>query len=356
MSVKIVEEYLYIIFKAKQIVRCVSLKFKIFVTARSYGVNSPEVFERLKKIGEVVRAQNPPLKAELLSQIIHEYDAIVAGLDEYTAPVLEKAEKLKILARHGVGVDNVDMKKATELGIIVTYTPSANAISVAEHTFALILSLVKKIVQLDESVKTGEWARAKELGSELHGKFLGIIGLGKIGSTVAQLAKAFGMTVIVYDPYVKEEYAERLGVKLLTLENLLQISDIVSIHAPYTNETHHIIGARELSMMKKEAYIINTARGGLIDEKALIAALRNKVIAGAALDVFENEPPPPNYELLKMDNVIVTPHSAAHTRESVSRMTEMVTVDIEAVLRGERPKYVANPEVLSRDSLRVKLL
>ncbi len=328
--------------------------YRILITARSYGVHCPDQLERLEKLGEVTRAKNPPLKADTLAQIIHEYDAIVAGLDEYTASVLEKAEKLRILARYGVGLNNVDLKKATELGIIVTYTPSANAISVAEHTLALILSLVKNIVQSNENVKRGEWAGQRELNSELHGKVLGIIGLGKIGGMVAQIVKALGMTVIAYDPYLKREDAERLGVELLPLEKLLQISDIVSIHAPYSHETHHMIGERELSMMKKDAYIINTARGGLIDEKALIDALKKRIIAGAALDVLEMEPPPPNYELIKMDNVLVTPHSASHTREAVRRMTEMVTGDVEAVLRGEKPKYVANPEVLYRDNLRVK--
>lgn len=330
------------------------MRFKILITPRSFGVNYPDQLERLEKLGEVTRAKNPPLKAEMLAQIIHEYDAIIAGLDEYTASVLEKAEKLLILARYGVGLDNIDLKKATELGIIVTYTPSANAISVAEHTLALMLSLVKNIIHSNESVRRGEWVEQRELSRELHGKILGLVGLGKIGSLVAQMAKALGMTVIAYDPYLKKEDAERLGVELLPLDKLLQSSDIVSLHVPYSRETHHMIGERELSMMKKDALIINTARGGLIDERALIAALKKRIIAGAALDVFEIEPPPPNYELIKMDNVLVTPHAASHTREAVRRMTEMVTGDVEAVLRGDKPKYVANPEVLYSDNLRVK--
>jgi len=331
------------------------MKPKILITSRSYGRYYPDQLERLRSLGETVYAENPPLKEDRLSQIIQEYDAIVAGLDDYTEKVLEKAEKLKILARYGVGIDNVDLKKATELGIIVTYTPGANIIAVAEHTFALILSLIKNIPRLNEVAKKGEWSGRRELNRELYGKVLGIIGLGNIGRTVAVMAKGFGMEVIAYSPRVKKEDADKVGVRLVSLEELLQKSDIVTIHTSYSPEKYHLIGEEQLKIMKKTAYIVNTARGELIDEKALVKALRRGDIAGAALDVFEQEPPSPDNELLKLDNVIVTPHAASHTWEAVRRMGEMVTEDIEAVLKGFKPRNIANPEVLQRTNLRARI-
>ncbi|MCX8187568.1 MAG: phosphoglycerate dehydrogenase [Nitrososphaeria archaeon] len=331
------------------------MEAKILITSRSYGRHYPDQLERLKRLGDVVYAENPPLKEDKLLQIIDQYNAIVAGLDEYTGKVLEKASDLKILARYGVGLDNVDLKKATELGIIVTYTPGANTIAVAEHTFALILSLIKNIPRLNEVAKRGEWAGRRELNRELYGKVLGIIGLGSIGRAVAAMAKGFGMEVIAYSPHVKKEDAERLGVKLVSLEELLQKSDVISIHTSYSPEKYHLIGEKELGLMKKTAYLINTARGELVDEKALINALKKGAIAGAALDVFEKEPPSLDNELLKLDNVIVTPHAASHTWEAVRRMGEMVTEDIEAALSGIKPKNMANPEVLQRSNLRIKL-
>lgn len=328
---------------------------KILVTSRSYGRYYPDQLERLKKLGEVVYVENPPLKEDKLIQLIGEYDAVVAGLDEYSAKVLEKAEKLKILARYGVGIDNVDLKKATELGIIVTYTPGANTIAVAEHSFALILSLIKNIPKLNEVAKKGEWNGRRELNRELYGKVLGIIGLGSIGRTVAIMARGFGMEVIAYSPRVKKEDAEKIGVKLVSLEELLQKSDVISLHTSYSPEKYHLIGEEQLKMMKKTAVIVNTARGELMDEKALVKALKNGDILGAALDVFELEPPSPDDELLKLENVIVTPHAASHTWEAVRRMGEMVTEDIKAVLEGVRPKNIANPEVLQRENLRVRI-
>ncbi|MCL7384560.1 MAG: phosphoglycerate dehydrogenase, partial [Thaumarchaeota archaeon] len=210
------------------------------------------------------------------------------------------------------------------------------------------------IPRLNEAVKKGEWSGRRELNRELYGKVLGIIGLGSIGRTVAVMAKGFGMEVIAYSPHVKKEEADKIGVKLVSLEELLQKSDIVTIHTSYSPEKYHLIGEEQLKMMKKTAYIINTARGELIDEKALVKALRSGDIAGAALDVFEQEPPTDN-ELLKLENVIVTPHSASHTWEAVRRMGEMVTEDIEAVLKGFKPRNIANPEVLQRTNLRARI-
>jgi len=328
---------------------------KILVTSRSYGRYYPDQLEKLKSVGEVVFAEKPPLKEDDLLKIIGQYDAVVAGLDEYTARVMEEAKNLKIIGRYGVGLDNVDLKAATEHGIIVTYTPGANTNAVAEHTFALMLSLLKRIPQLNEAGKKGEWRRRGGLNWELQGKTLGIIGLGRIGRTVAKMAKAFDVNIIAYSPHVPREEAEKLGIKLVSLEELLSKADIVSLHTSLTPEKYHMIGEREFKLMKKTAIIVNTARGELIDEDALVKALKNGEIAGAALDVLEKEPPPPDSELLKLENVIITPHAAAHTWEAVRKMGDMVTEDIIAVLNGRKPKYIANPEVLEKENLRIKL-
>jgi len=330
------------------------MKPKILITSRSYGKYYPEHIKKLKNIGEVEFAKKPPLKEEDLLRIIDEFDAIIAGMDEITANVIKKGKNLKIIARHGVGVDNVDVKAATEHGIIVSYTPGANTNAVAEHTFALILALVKNIPNLNELGKRGIWAGRRQLNIELQGKVLGIIGLGRIGRTVAKMAKAFNMEVIAYSPHVRKEDANKLGVKLVPLEELLSKSDIISIHTSLTPEKVHMISHEQFKLMKKTAYIVNTARGELIDETALIDALKNGRIAGAALDVLEIEPPSPNNELFKMTNVIITPHCAAYTLEAIKRMGDMVTESVVAALRGERPPYVVNPEVFERENLRIK--
>ncbi len=328
---------------------------RILVTPRSYGRYYPEQLEKLKSVGDVEFAENPPLKEVNLLKMIGEYDAVVAGVDEYTARVLDSAKNLKILARYGVGIDNVDLEAATRNGIIVTYTPGANTNAVAEHAFALILALARDIPKLNEAGKQGIWGKGRGLGRELRGKVLGIIGLGRIGRIVAEIAKGFGMTVIAYSPRVPKEEAEKLGIKLVSLEELLSVADVISIHTSMSPEKYHMIGERELKMMKKTAYIVNTARGELVDEAALVKALKEGWIAGAALDVLEKEPPPPDSELLKLENVIITPHAGAHTWEAVKNMGDMVTEDIIAVLRGEKPNYIANPEVLGRANLRARI-
>ncbi|MEM3922348.1 MAG: phosphoglycerate dehydrogenase [Nitrososphaerota archaeon] len=328
---------------------------RILVTPRSYGRYYPEQLERLKSAGDVEFAENPPLKEADLLKIIGKYDAVVAGVDEYTAKVIDSAENLKILARYGVGTDNVDLEAATRNGIIVTYTPGANTNAVAEHTFALILALMRDIPKLNEAGKQGLWAKGRGLGRELNGKTLGIIGLGRIGRIVAKIAKGFDMNVIAYSPHVPREEAEKIGIKLVSLEELLSTADIVSIHTSMAPGKYHMIGERELKMMKKTAYLVNTARGELVDEAALVRALKEGWIAGAALDVLEHEPPPPDSELLKLDNVIITPHAGAHTWEAVKNMGDMVTEDVIAVLSGKKPKYIANPEVLEKKNLRAKI-
>ncbi|MCM8791911.1 MAG: phosphoglycerate dehydrogenase, partial [Candidatus Omnitrophica bacterium] len=247
------------------------------------------------------------LKPQDLKEILKDYDAlIVRSATKVTKEIIESAQRLKVIGRAGVGLDNVDLEAATQKGIIVMNTPSGNTISTAEHTFSLILALSRNIPQANASTKAGEWKRSKFMGVELYNKILGIIGLGKIGSEVARRALAFGMKVIAYDPFLSKEVAERMGVEVVEFQDLLRRADYISIHTPLTDETYHMISTEEFNMMKKGVRIINCARGGIIDEEALVKALKEGKVLAAALDVFENEPPPKESELLKLENVIVT--------------------------------------------------
>jgi len=328
-------------------------KFKVFITSRAFGKFSENAFKLLEEIAEVEKTKNEqPLKKDELIEKIKECHALILGIEKITAEIMDQAKNLIIIARYGVGYDNIDIEAATKRGIIVTYTPHANSTSVAEHTFALILSLLKKIVEANLSIKSGEWIGTKFVGVELEGKTIGIIGTGAIGKKVARIAKGFNMNILLYD-IIKDENLERnLNAKYVDLKELLLNSDIVSIHVPLTPETRHMISEEEFKIMKKNAIIVNTARGEIIDEKALIKALKEKWIAGAALDVFEKEPPDEDNPLLKMDNVICTPHSAAFTIDALKRMDKMIVEDVISALRGEKPKNIVNKEVLNSPLLK----
>ena len=251
-----------------------------------------------------------------LKERIRDYDALVVrSSTEVTKEIIEAASKLKVIGRAGVGLDNVDVEAASKQGIIVMNAPGGNTISTAEHTMSMILALSRNIPQADNSVKQDRWERKKFMGVELYGKRLGIIGLGRIGSEVAKRALSFGMKLCAYDPYLSEEKAKRLEIELLDLKELLKQADYISIHTPLTDDTRHLLSDKEFKMMKKGVRIINCARGGIVDEKALANALKEGKVDGAALDVFEVEPPKDN-PLLKFDNVIVTPHLGASTEEA----------------------------------------
>jgi len=324
------------------------LKFRIFVASRSFGKIVDDGLKLLER--EAIIEDNPygrTLTEEELERHLQDADAVVLGADKCTAKVLSSAQKLKVIGRHGIGVDNVDLKVATDRGVVVTYTPSINVDSVAEHTFGLILALVRKIPAASVSTKAGKWEGLRFVGTELVGKTIGIIGLGNIGLGVAKRAKAFGMRVIYYDIELKRN----VDVTYVPLDQLLKESDVISIHAALTPEARGMIGAKELALMKKGSFLVNAARGGIVDEKELIKALAEGRIAGAALDVLEMEPPDSNNPLFKMDNVIVTPHIAAYTLEAIRRMDLTVAEDIMKVLRGKKPKHIANPEVLKSVSL-----
>ena len=264
-----------------------------------------------------------------------------------TREIIESAPKLKIISRTGAGVDNVDVVAATEKGILVCHAPGVNSISVAEQTLAILLGLAKQLKIMDKAVCEGNW-KIRNAGKavDIEGKTLGLIGIGRIGSLVADKCRlAFNMKVIAYDPYVKQIE----GIELYpNLDQVFQEADFISIHVPYMEQTHHLVNAKLLSLMKPDAYLINTARGSLIDEKALIEALEKGSIAGAGLDVFEKEPPSSNNSLLRLNNVILTPHSSALARECVMKVHITAAQAVVDFLSGKKPRSIFNEEGLRK--------
>ena len=276
---------------------------------------------------------------------------ILARLGTITARVIENAPQLAIIARHGVGVDAVDMEAATLSGVVVTTTGNSNAAAVAEYTFALLLALARKVNQADRDMRAGEWSRGTLIGMELEGKTLGVIGLGAIGRRVARQAHGFGMHVVAFDPGLA--LAEDPWVVLTSLDELLHRSDIVTLHTRLTPNTWHLLGASALNRMKPGALIVNTARGEVLDEEALIASLASGRLGGAALDTYENEPLAANSVLRKLSNVILSPHVAGQTHEALSRVASVAAQAILDEFAGHQPKYVYNSDVYAIRAARV---
>jgi D-3-phosphoglycerate dehydrogenase len=320
---------------------------KILVTARSFRKTPGRHKELLERSGHQV-VESPldrPLKEAEMVGLISGVDGAILGLDEVTAKVISAGERLRVISRYGAGVDNVDLAAATASGVVVTNTPGANSIAVAELTLGLMLSLARRIPQHHASTRAGSWSRVT--GIELAGKTLGIVGLGQISREVIRRASAFDMRIVVQTGYPDEKLADQYGVEYLPLERLLKESDFVSLHCAVTPERADLIGEKELRAMKPTSYLINTARGELVDEDALYRALQEGWIVGAASDVFIQEPPTGN-PLLELDNFIITPHLGATTHESVLRMGVLASENALKVLRGERPLYVVNPEVYKK--------
>jgi len=271
-----------------------------------------------------------------LKSIIKNYDSlIVRSNTKVTKDIINASVKLKFIGRAGVGVDNIDLKAATKKGIVVINTPAGNTTSTAEHAMSLILALSRNIPQAYLSLKSGKWERSKFTGVELYGKTLGIIGLGRIGSSVAKMAKSFNMKIVVFDPFISMDIASKLEVEMVNMKELLSCSDYISIHTPKNVKTKHLISNKEFSLMKKNVRLINCARGGIIDEKALVKALQSKKIAGCALDVYENEPPASDHELFKFDNCVVTPHLGASTSEAQVNVAVEIAQSISDALLGK---------------------
>ncbi len=293
------------------------------------------------------------LEPEELLAVIGDYEALlVRSQTQVNAGVIEAGHKLQVIGRAGVGVDNIDIEAATKRGIVVVNAPTGNTISAAEHTIALIFSLARHIPNAHASLKSGIWKRSEFMGSEIKDKTLGIIGLGNIGSEVAKRAHGLEMKVIAYDPFISVDRARNLQVELVSLEKLLKESDFISLHVPLTAQTKVMIGAKELAMVKPTARIINTARGGQIDEKALVKAVKERRLAGAAVDVFIKEPVTESI-LFESDGIIVTPHLGASTTEAQAFASVDVARQVIDVFKGQPARYAVNAPFISAESLPV---
>lgn len=307
---------------------------------------APSGVEVLREAGWNVDVRSAMAPAEL-EAIIGDYDAvIVRSQTRLTARVLRAAKRLKVIGRAGAGVDNIDLEAATARGILVMNTPGSNSVSVAEHTFGLILCLMRHIVAANESVKRGEWERALFLGRELRGKTLGLIGLGKVGQEVAKRAKAFGLTVLAHDPFIAARIAQDLDVRLVPLEELLAASDIISLHASLTRATRGMINREALARMKPGVILINTARGELVDEDALLEGLESGRIAGAGLDVFADEPPR-HRRLVEHPRVVATPHVGASTVEAQEQVGVEIALQVREYLQSGVIRNAVNFPALS---------
>ncbi|MCE4625415.1 MAG: NAD(P)-binding domain-containing protein [Desulfurococcales archaeon] len=327
---------------------------RVFVTRELPG-------DALKRVAEYYEVEvwkeytAPPY--ERLLEEAKRSDALVTLLtDRIDCRLIEESQpRLRIISQYAVGYDNIDVECATKHGVYVTNTPGVLTDATADLTWALILAITRRIVEADRYVRSGEWYRSGTgwhpmmmLGFEVTGKTLGVIGMGRIGRAVARRAKGFNMRIIYYDKRrLPKELEEELGAEYVDLETLLREADIVTLHTPLTKETYHMIGERELSLMKPTAYLINTSRGKVIDTDALVKALKEKKIAGAALDVFEEEPLPPDHPLTKLDNVVLTPHIGSATWQTRTRMADIVAENLIAFAKGEKPPTLVNPEVLN---------
>ena len=293
------------------------------------------------------------LKPEELISIIGDYEGLVVrSQTQVTAEVIEAGKQLQVIGRAGVGVDNIDVEAATRQGIVVVNAPTGNTTSAAEHAIALMFALARQIPQANALLKSGVWRRSDFMGTEVRDKTLGIIGLGNVGSEVTRRAQGLEMRVIAHDPFVSVEYARNLQVELVPLKQLLKDSDFVTLHLPLTASTKKIIGAKELALVKTTAYIINTARGGLIDEAALVKAVREQRVAGAAIDVFTQEPITSS-PFFTEDSIIVTPHLGASTTEAQALVARDVVEQVIAVFKGQPARSAVNAPFISAETLAV---
>jgi len=309
----------------------------VLVTPTSFGRHNPALRHRLEQaVGEVVyNPTNRPLTADELVRLVPGCDGYIAGLDTVDRRVIEAADALRVIARYGVGVDAVDLAAAQEKGIVVTNTPGANTVSVAELTIGLILTLARRIPEASQATRLGQWPRLS--GISLEKKVIGLVGFGAIGQQVARRLRGFDPVLIAYDPQPQATRAEELGVTLMPLDEVIPQADFLSLHCPATEATRNMVNEDFLAKMKDGAYLVNTARGELVDELALWKALQSGKLSGVAMDVFSRQPPDRDDPLLAMPQVIVTPHMGAHTDGAIEAMGLGALNNCLAVLRGEEP-------------------
>ncbi len=311
---------------------------KILVTPTSF-LKNPQAKAMVEAFANeiVYNPQTRPLEAEEVIALLDGVDGYIAGLDYITDEVIRQAPaSLKVISRYGAGVDRVDLEAAKAKGITVTNTPGTNAVAVCELAFGLMLSLARAIPRLDNAVKSGGWPRNN--GTELAGKTLGVVGFGAIGKNLATRARAFGMNLIAFDPYFDAAFAAQHGVVQKSLDEVITGADFISLHVPLTKDTKHMIGEEAISRMKDGAFVINTARGGLVDEAAAAKALRSGKLGGIGLDAYEVEPVTDS-PLFGLDNVVMTPHTGAHTNEAIAGMGIMAAQNLMDVLQGKGCRY-----------------
>jgi D-3-phosphoglycerate dehydrogenase len=294
----------------------------------------------------------PGLAPDELRKILPDYEGlIIRSGTKVTADLLSVATRLRVVGRAGIGVDNVDLGAATERGVIVMNTPEGNAVTTAEHAISLMTALARRIPQATASMRAGRWEKAKFSGLELFDRVLGIVGLGNIGSIVADRARGLRMRVIAFDPVVSEERAQRLGVDLVSLDELLRRADVISLHVPLTKDTRGLIGRSAFAKTRPGVLVVNAARGGIVDEAALLEALESGQCGGAALDVFEQEPPPPDHPLLRRDDVVLTPHLGAATEQAQLNVARAIAEQVAAFLVDGVIRNAVNMPSVTADEL-----
>ena len=324
-------------------------KPKVYVTRQLFD-EAIEILERHAEV-EVFDGVDNAIPRDLLISKVANVDGLLPLLtDVIDAEVMDAAgEKLRVVSNMAVGFNNIDLNAATKKGIYVTNTPGILTDTTADCAFALLMAAARRIAEADRHVRTGKWIHTwgpkMFIGSDVHGKTMGIIGMGRIGAAVAKRAKSFEMRIIYYDVNRRPDLEKELGIAYRPLDEILSASDFVTLHVPLTEGTHHMIGEKELSKMKKRAFLINTSRGPVVDEEALYRALRDGVIAGAGLDVFEKEPIDPGSPLLRLDNVVLTPHIASASVETRTKMAVTAAENLVSVLNGREPPNLVNPDV-----------
>jgi len=312
-----------------------------------------EGIELLRESPDITVDVKPKLELRELINRISEYDALlVRSATKVTKEVIDAAENLKVIGRAGVGVDNIDVEAASKKGILVMNTPGGNTISAAEHTMSMLLALSRSIPQANISLKSRQWEKKKFLGTEIFKKTLGIIGLGRIGGEVAKRAQSFGMEIVAYDPYISKAHAREIGVKLVSFPELIRQADYITIHVPLTPETKYLINKEAISKMKDGVKIINCARGGIIDEAALAEAVKSGKVSGAALDVFENEPPFDS-PILGLENIIVTPHLGASTEEAQINVARDIALQVLDFLKKGIVRNAVNMPELDPEKMKI---
>lgn len=324
-----------------------AVKPLVLITPRSFIIHGRRAIDRMKREGLHIELNSfgRPLTEKELVERIGEAVGVIVGVDPLPARVLEQASKLVVISKYGAGIDNIDVAAASKLGIVVTRLPGANAEAVADHAFALLLAVARRVGEADRAMRQGQWGRF--VGRQVSGRCLGLVGTGRIGRAVLKRAKGFDMQIVCFDKQPDPAMEETYGVRYLALDDLLQQADFISLHVPLTRETKGMIGRRELALMKPSSILINTARGGLVDESALAEALKAGQLAGAGLDVYEKEPLRDS-PLVGLEQVILTPHIGAYTQESLEKMADMAVDNLLRALNEEMPADTVNAVEIDR--------